>query len=102
MSGSFPASAPQAIPIASAQAGACIQPAALAAPNPTAVKQRATRNVRLTHHAVRSPLPPGDRAGDRARGRLADADVSAVVGQADQDWVEDYLQITNVEPGRIW
>jgi hypothetical protein len=57
MSGSFPASAPQAIPIASAQAGACIQPAALAAPNPTAVKQRATRNVRLTHHAVRSPLP---------------------------------------------
>jgi len=21
---------------------------------------------------------------------------------ADQDWVEDYLQITNVEPGRIW
>jgi hypothetical protein len=21
---------------------------------------------------------------------------------ADQDWVEDYLQITDVEPGRIW
>jgi hypothetical protein len=58
-------------------------------------------------------------ASDRARGAARDLPIADRLGMllhdvterapdidpdqvADEDWVEDYLEITNVEPGKIW
>jgi hypothetical protein len=51
---------------------------------------------------ARRELPAADRLGDLlhdAADALLPLDPEAV---ADEDWVEDYLAIVRVEPGRIW
>ncbi|MGO9751312.1 MAG: hypothetical protein ACLP8S_17665 [Solirubrobacteraceae bacterium] len=47
-------------------------------------------------------LPTADRLGMMLHDVAADAPDLDPEQIADQDWVEDSLQITNVEPGRIW
>jgi hypothetical protein len=46
--------------------------------------------------------PTADRLGFMLHEVAADAPDIDAERIADQDWVEDYLQITNVEAGRIW
>ena len=47
-------------------------------------------------------LPVADRLGDLLHDVIAAAPALDPEEVADQDWVEDYLAITEVEPGRIW
>ncbi len=47
-------------------------------------------------------LPIAERLGMMLHDVAADAPDIDPEQIADQDWVEDYLQITNVEPGLIW
>jgi hypothetical protein len=57
----------------------------------------ATRRARASRD-----LPTADRLGFMLHEVAADAPDIDPERIADQDWVEDYLQITNVEAGRIW
>ena len=55
----------------------------------------------LAHDAARD-LPTADRLGmllHDVTDRAPDIDPDQI---ADEDWVEDYLEITDVEPGKIW
>src|SRR5437588_670548 len=100
MSGSSPASAPHAIPSASAQAGGCIQPAALAAPNPAAVNSAPpARCVWLI--TPFSPLTQTDRERDRTRGRLAHMDLSAAVAQPPAAFAVSVLAGLEFDPAAV-
>jgi hypothetical protein len=52
--------------------------------------------------AAARDLPMADRLGDLLHDVADNAPQIDVDALADEDWVEDYRAITDVEPGRIW